>query len=374
MSDTHGVNGEGWIGFDLDGTLAKYDGWQGIDHIGEPIEAIVRLAKKFHAEGKRIKILTARVSPRPHPETAKTRYPMYAGDDIGDVPEYAARWMLGMRKAGHENDQVEACAFYFKKEWTARDFIADWCLENLGFLPEIVHEKDHLMLELYDDRVKQVVPNKGILVEDLANYYESLVVGHRHGEPIFTDGWRHYTDEEIKDQANKFLIAAELPADRIDFLLNAMGFMQMPASIHHHLNYPGGLVRHSVNVTHWMLRLTDPFGCKWMKPRSPYRIGMLHDLVKCYCYRPDEQEPGKFRWMPPPFEGHGTTSVIVAMAELGIVLTPQEALCIAWHMGAFGLDKDGLKQYDAMIELHPREILLTHTADMLASKVTEERK
>ena len=46
MSDTHGVNGEGWIGFDLDGTLAKYDGWQGLDHIGEPIEAIVRLAPK----------------------------------------------------------------------------------------------------------------------------------------------------------------------------------------------------------------------------------------------------------------------------------------------------------------------------------------
>ena len=98
---------------------------------------------------------------------------------------------------------------------------------------------------------------------------------------------------------------------------------------------------------------------------------MLHDLVKCYCYRPDEQEPGKFRWMPPPFEGHGTTSVIVAMTELGIDLTPQEALCIAWHMGAFGLGKDELKQYDAVIELHPREILLTHTADMMASHVTE---
>ena len=78
-----------------------------------------------------------------------------------------------------------------------------------------------------------------------------------------------------------------------------------------------------------------------------------------------------FRWMPPPFEGHGTTSVIVAMTELGIDLTPQEALCIAWHMGAFGLDKNELKQYDAVIELHPREILLTHTADMLAAKVTE---
>jgi hypothetical protein len=28
----------GWIGVDLDGTLAHYDGWKGIDHIGEPIK------------------------------------------------------------------------------------------------------------------------------------------------------------------------------------------------------------------------------------------------------------------------------------------------------------------------------------------------
>ena len=128
---------------------------------------MVDLIKRMHAEGKVVKILTARVAPRSNPETAKTRYPLYAGDDIGDVPEYAARWMNAMRESGHLNDQVEACRFYFKKEWTARDFVADWCLEHLGFLPEITHEKDHLMLELYDDRVKQVVPNEGFLVEDL---------------------------------------------------------------------------------------------------------------------------------------------------------------------------------------------------------------
>jgi len=344
MSDTHGVNGEGWIGFDLDGTLAKYDGWQGLDHIGEPIEAMVRLAKKFHAEGKHIKILTARVAPRQNEDGVFGEQGIILKNEYGVDQHYVASY-----------------------------FIRKWCEANLGFVPEIVHQKDHLMLELYDDRVKQVVPNKGVLVEDLANYYEALVETHRHGRPIFTDEWQHYTDNEIKDQAHKFLIEAGLSEDRIDFLVNALGYMQTPASIHHHLNYPGGLARHSVNVTHWMLRLTDPFECKWMKPKSPYRIGMLHDLVKCYCYRPDEQEPGKYRWMPPPFEGHGTTSVIAAVTELGIDLTTQEALCIAWHMGAFGLDKDELKQYDAVIKLHPREILLTHTADMLAAKVTEGR-
>ena len=27
-----------WLGVDFDGTLAKYDGWQGHTHLGEPIE------------------------------------------------------------------------------------------------------------------------------------------------------------------------------------------------------------------------------------------------------------------------------------------------------------------------------------------------
>ena len=29
--DTHGVSGRPWYGFDLDGTLAKYNGWKGIE-------------------------------------------------------------------------------------------------------------------------------------------------------------------------------------------------------------------------------------------------------------------------------------------------------------------------------------------------------
>lgn len=168
MNDTHGAEGEGWYGFDLDGTLAKYDGWKGIDHIGEPVKPMVDLIKRMHDEGKVVKIMTARVSPRPNPETAKTRYPLYVGEDVGDIPMYAARWKEEMRKAGRLADWIDACDFYTKEMWTARDFIADWSLENLGFVPEIVYQKDHLMLELYDDRVKQVVPNEGWLVEDIA--------------------------------------------------------------------------------------------------------------------------------------------------------------------------------------------------------------
>ena len=138
MNDTHGVEGKGWYGFDLDGTLAKYDGWKGIDHIGEPVEPMVDLIKKMHDEGKVVKILTARIAPHKLEDGT-------IGESYITIPDGEG---VANRNYAHQ-------------------FINDWCHFNLGFIPEIVYQKDHLMLELYDDRVKQVVPNEGLLVEDL---------------------------------------------------------------------------------------------------------------------------------------------------------------------------------------------------------------
>ena len=146
MNDTHGETGKGWYGFDLDGTLAKYDKWEGIDHIGEPVKPMVDLIRKMHDEGKVVKILTARVAPKEKPEIKPNPYleNHLTIESPDDMP-----WAV----------HAEA--------WTAREFIQDWCYRVLGFVPDIVYQKDHLMLELYDDRVKQVVPNEGLLVEDL---------------------------------------------------------------------------------------------------------------------------------------------------------------------------------------------------------------
>ena len=141
--DTHGQNGEGWIGFDLDGTLAKYDGWKGIDHIGEPVGPMVDLVKKLHAEGKKVKILTARVAPRP--------------DEEGNLVEQSIMVDPGIQGP---------------RRMFARDFIRNWCVDNLGFIPEITHEKDHLMLDLYDDRCHQVIPNTGATVEEVAESWK----------------------------------------------------------------------------------------------------------------------------------------------------------------------------------------------------------
>lgn len=146
MNDTHGVKGEGWIGFDLDGTLAIYNTWEGVDHIGTPVFPMVKLIRELHESGKKVKILTARVSPRTNPEEKPNPY-------------MENHWCI-------QEPSVQTWAM--KDRWTAREFVEEWCYRNIGFVPEITHEKDHLMLELYDDRVKQVVPNKGALVEDMA--------------------------------------------------------------------------------------------------------------------------------------------------------------------------------------------------------------
>jgi len=93
----------GWIGVDLDGTLAEYTEWKGIDYIGPPIPAMVDRVRKWLDEGKWIKIFTARVSEQGDPrDITKTRY-----------------------------------------------YIGEWCLKHLGRRLEVTNVKDYAMIMLY---------------------------------------------------------------------------------------------------------------------------------------------------------------------------------------------------------------------------------
>jgi len=49
-------------GVDLDGTLAEYNGWQGVDVIGKPINKMLDKVKRWIDEGIRVVIFTARAS------------------------------------------------------------------------------------------------------------------------------------------------------------------------------------------------------------------------------------------------------------------------------------------------------------------------
>ena len=109
-----------WYGVDLDGTLAFYDGFKGEDHIGDPIPAMIEKVKDLMSQGKLVKIMTARVSPI-------------------------------------KNTDVEA----------ARKLIQQWCEKHLGRSLPVTHEKDHQMVELWDDRVRQVVKNTGKFIDEV---------------------------------------------------------------------------------------------------------------------------------------------------------------------------------------------------------------
>lgn len=101
---------KGWIGVDLDATLAAYSSWRGPTHIGPPIMPMLSRVKGWLAEGWEVRIFTAR-----------------AGDpDPAVIPAIKA-----------------------------------WCREHVGVELEVTNVKDYQMVELWDDRAVQVEKNTG---------------------------------------------------------------------------------------------------------------------------------------------------------------------------------------------------------------------
>lgn len=112
-----------WYAIDLDGVLAVYNG--NIDHpkaltfIGDPVPKMVDRIKTMLAEGKDVRIFTARIGERtlffnPH---------VTAGEVI--------------------------------------DAIQKWCKKHIGQKLIVTCIKDYGMIELWDDRCIQVIPNTG---------------------------------------------------------------------------------------------------------------------------------------------------------------------------------------------------------------------
>lgn len=105
-----------WIGVDLDGTLAHYTEWQGPTVIGAPIVPMVERVKRWLAEDRQVRIFTARI-----------------GDPDLDADD----------------------------RWEIKAAIGQWCEEHIGQYLETTNVKDMHMIELWDDRAVQVIPNTG---------------------------------------------------------------------------------------------------------------------------------------------------------------------------------------------------------------------
>lgn len=129
----------GWVGVDLDGTLAFYDGWKGIEHIGTPIPEMVKRVKgELEREnGYEIKIFTARVACNP--------------------PELHEVIM-----------HIDA-----------------WCKQVFGRTFEVTNVKDMMMVSCWDDRAVEIVPNTGMVAHEV-EYQRGLREGAETA--TWTDG------------------------------------------------------------------------------------------------------------------------------------------------------------------------------------------
>ena len=148
--------------------------------------------------------------------------------------------------------------------------------------------------------------------------------------------------------------------------LDKIGFFEAPASTKYHGAYPGGLFDHSLAVAKELVNLTEKLGLKWEKPSSPYIVGMFHDLCKCDAYKIDFESYKIDFNSEMIIAGHGDKSIIEA--QKFISLTDEEIACIRWHMGAFETDTKLWDYYGRAIERYPN-VLYTHTADMIASRI-----
>jgi hypothetical protein len=120
------MDADGWIGVDLDGTLAEFHGWINMEHIGAPVPEMVERVRAWLDQGVDVRIFTARV-------------------DSG-----AVALSLGSEAGGLQN-HVER----------VRNIIQDWTEKHLGLRLPVTNVKDFKMIELWDDRAVRVDLNKG---------------------------------------------------------------------------------------------------------------------------------------------------------------------------------------------------------------------
>ena len=162
----------------------------------------------------------------------------------------------------------------------------------------------------------------------------------------------------------------------IDWLVTN-GFFHAPASTKYRGNHEGGLFDHSLAVAKHLVGLTESCQLKWKNCRSPYLVGMFHDLCKIDQYRHPKLDLhlldgtklySEHEWEYNPdtlLKGHGDKSVM--LLSQFYALTEEEIMCIRYHMGAF-CPKEEWNDYTRAVRVYPN-VLWTHQADMLASHV-----
>lgn len=190
--------------------------------------------------------------------------------------------------------------------------------------------------------------------------------------------------DNISENKEEFMsLVRQIKRDGIENLitwLESSDFFAAPASRQYHGSYAGGLLQHSLNVYHELLRLLQAFPEVASQIRSEDTvkiISLFHDMCKVNFYgtekRNRKNEDGvwesydaykideKFK-----YGGHGAKSVFIVQNFMRLL--PEEAVAIHCHMGAF----DGNAQsVGSAFEAYPIAWLL-HVADGAATYIAEK--
>ena len=156
----------GWIGVDLDGTCFTYYEWVGWNVFGDPIQPMLDRIKRWLNEGRDVRVVTARVG-----------LPIFrnAGEDV---------YSGNMKSTCY----VTGAAFSDRMMINA---IQDLFFHHVGKRLPVQCYKDAHMIELWDDRAVQVIPNTGITLTDAHAAELSALRGRAfnpHDDPFVEKG------------------------------------------------------------------------------------------------------------------------------------------------------------------------------------------
>lgn len=137
------------IAVDLDGTLAHYDGWKGVGHIGCVIPEVANAMERAQAEGAEVHLFTARVS---------------ATEDAAESHKVISKW-------------AEANHFTFAS---------------------ITAVKHKFFTEFWDDRAIQVIRNQGIFVVN--EHTDAMCLNDGPDDHKLTKQERHDIDVRLNEE------------------------------------------------------------------------------------------------------------------------------------------------------------------------------
>lgn len=110
---------------DFDGSLAHYDHFRGVDHLGDAVPEAVHKVQEARKRGEQVWIHTARISP---------------SDDSFEQGIDATQGFV---------------------------LLAQWCLQNIGELLPITNIKNRRWKFMMDDRGRELIPNTGVMLREL---------------------------------------------------------------------------------------------------------------------------------------------------------------------------------------------------------------